>query len=157
MSLPRLRADLERDLAILTRHVERLRTLEIGDGSDEASCSNVALGLHYVYTAVENILKRIAAEFEGLPSGDSWHRDLLAGLAKETSLRPRVLSANVAQALSELLAFRHYLIHGSVIALPTGEKLAPVRQNALDVAPQLEVDLKAFLAFLSSLSTNTDA
>ena len=56
-----------------------------------------------------------------LPSGESWHRDLLVAVAQKSSLRPEILSPAVTTALGEMLAFRHYLIHGSVIVQPDGE------------------------------------
>lgn len=142
---------MKRDRLILARHIEKLHSLPVDAASDEPSCSHVALSLHHIYTAIENVLKQIGSAFEGPPGGDRWHLDLLAQLARETEVRPQVLSPEVFRALTELLAFRHYLIHGSVIVQPDGERLSVVRQVALDVAPLLGADLDRFDQYLEKL------
>ena len=66
--------------------------------------------------------------------------------------RPAVLSQAVAEPARELLAFRHYLVHGSVIVSPDGERLAAIRQRALDAEAQLRLDLDALERHLEALA-----
>ena len=71
--------------------------------------SALATFLHSFYSGVENSLKRIAIEMDGgVPSGDAWHRQLLALMANTTAVRPPVLSQTLYETLSEYLAFRHF-------------------------------------------------
>jgi hypothetical protein len=71
--------------------------------------SALATFLHSFYSGIENSLKRIAIEIEGgVPSGDAWHRQLLARMANPSDDRPAVLSKTLYETLGEYLAFRHF-------------------------------------------------
>jgi hypothetical protein len=71
--------------------------------------SALATFLHSFYSGIENSLKRIAIEIDGVaPSGDAWHRQLLTSMATVTDRRPAVLSATLNEVLREYLAFRHF-------------------------------------------------
>jgi len=150
--LLRLTEDIRRDRQLLRRHLDKLRSVRLDSDSDEQLLAHVSLTLHNAYTAVENILKRIASAFGGVPDGERWHIDLLDGMLVEIDQRPRVLSSPVHEALAELLAFRHYLIHGSVAHEPDAEKLAVLLQHALGVEPGLSEDLDRFEAYLAGLT-----
>ncbi len=62
---------------------------------------SAALNLHDFYTGLERIFSQIAKVVDNsMPSGQSWHRDLLNQMGKNFSrLRPRVLSAATIQAI----------------------------------------------------------
>ena len=65
--------------------------------------------LHSFYTGVEAILLTVAKRVdECVPSGGSWHRELLDQSVAATDLRPAVVSAEVRTALDRYLAFRHF-------------------------------------------------
>ena len=53
----------------------------------------------------------------------------------------------------ELLAFRHYLRHGSVVVSPDGERLAVLRKRVLESAPELLRDVDEFEQHLARLLT----
>ena len=64
--------------------------------------------LHSFYGGVENILKAVARGCdEPLPSGTSWHSDLLKQLSTATTNRPAVLTPVVVDRLRPYLGFRH--------------------------------------------------
>ena len=70
--------------------------------------SALAAMLHSFYTGVENVLKRIVLEVDGVcPSGRAWHRELLDLAAAPTAARPAVLSADTREMLAPYLQFRH--------------------------------------------------
>jgi len=54
----------------------------------EIELSALAAMLHSLYNGVENIFKRTIVELgDPLPSGESWHKDLLNGMAGATGNR----------------------------------------------------------------------
>jgi hypothetical protein len=151
-----LRDRMAEDREILAGHLRKLGGIEVTPTSDEVVCDHVALRLHRIYTAAENLFKRIAAVFEGIPRGDRWHRDLLDQMAEESEIRPAVVSGGVKQVLGELLLFRHYVMHGSVTVPVDGERLTDLRRTALEVAVALDEDLDRFDAYLGELLSSGD-
>jgi len=71
--------------------------------------SALAAMMHSFYTGIENILKRVAVELDGdLPTGRSWHREILDSMSEPNNLRSAVLSAELRYRLEEYLKFRHF-------------------------------------------------
>ena len=69
-----------------------------------------ALGaiLHAYYNGIKNILKRIAAVYNGKPGiSGQWHIDLLSSMAEPSSKRGAVISQELMRVLRKYLAFRH--------------------------------------------------
>ena len=150
-ALAQLQKDMLHGRQTLATVLARLERLVLTETSDEASCAHVALTLQHTYSAAENILKAIAATFEGVPTGEKWHKQLLDAMAEPVADRPAVLSPDVHPHLDELRRFRHYLIHGSVIEQPTAGRLLPLRQATLGCAQYLQRDLDGFAAFIDAL------
>ncbi len=108
----RLRKQIDVERQQLNRLIDEHRSLLDSCASNKPSAielSALATLLHSFYSGIENSLKRVAIEIDGgVPSGDSWHRQLLTGMTKATNLRPPVLSEQLFETLSEYLAFRHF-------------------------------------------------
>ena len=69
---------------------------------------SIAKKLADVYNGIENIFKRIAREVDRhLPTGDSWHKDLLTQMTEQRPERPPVISEDIFPRLDDLLKFRH--------------------------------------------------
>lgn len=64
------------------------------------------------YTGVENIFSLIAKKIDGsMPSGDSYHRDLLLQMAAPNEKRDWVISDGAKVKLTTYMAFRHKSRH----------------------------------------------
>ena len=69
---------------------------------------SIAKKLADVYNGIENIFKRIARQVDRhLPTGDSWHKDLLTQMTEQRPERPPVISEDIFRRLDDLLKFRH--------------------------------------------------
>ncbi len=109
--------------------------------------------LHDFYCGVERIFKRIAEDLNGgIPSGDSWHRDLLIDMKLNLpGLRPAVISEDTFRLLADFLDFRHRFrnIYGFEL---DDKKLAAIEAKFSGALENFKADLKVFLNFLTDLS-----
>lgn len=79
-----------------------------GEAPNEIEISALAALLHSFYTGIENIFKRIVLESgSALPSGESWHRELLDAMSNPGLARAPVISILLRDRLREYLRFRH--------------------------------------------------
>ncbi|MFL5311967.1 MAG: hypothetical protein ACJ79H_16160 [Myxococcales bacterium] len=69
--------------------------------------SGVAAFVENFYSAIERVFEKIAKTFEGVPEGESWHRDLLEQMNQGKDHRPRVIRQENFEILGEYLGFRH--------------------------------------------------
>ncbi len=69
---------------------------------ESAYLDSVALNLHGFYAGLERLFELIARHVDGvLPSGETWHRDLLRRMAQDIAgVRPAVLSQDSVLALA---------------------------------------------------------
>lgn len=98
------------------RPLEQLSTLEL---------AGVAALLHNFYNGVENVLKQtFKARGIKLPSGNTWHRDLLL-----SANHSDIISSEVVAGLSRYLAFRHFFSHAYALDLYP-ERMEPLVRDA---------------------------
>ena len=113
---------------------------------------SAALNLHDFYTGLERLFQLIATTVDrSLPSGRSWHRDLLRQMGVDLSdLRPPVLSPEAIKTLDEYLRFRHVVrnIYTFMFNLDQLERLV---KQARPVFTQVEAELLAFAQFLEQV------
>lgn len=77
--------------------------------SEDAFLDAAALNLHSFYSGLEAIFSLVARQVDrALPTGESWHRDLLEQMAREwPDMRPAVIGQDTAQHLDNFMRFRH--------------------------------------------------
>jgi hypothetical protein len=114
--------------------------------------SAMATFLHNFYSGIENIMKRIAASLDNdIPSGTSWHTDLLKRMSIEIAgIRKNVFSQNTINELTDYLSFRHMFIHSYGFELKWS-KMHQLVESIKIVFNQVEKDIESFLLYLDQL------
>ena len=106
---------------------------------------SMAKKLADVYNGVENIFKRVAREVDNhLPTGESWHKDLLTQMTEQRSARPPVISEKTFTQLDDLLDFRHKFnnIYGDELIY---EKTEPHAKSIDALFADVSQDLNTFI------------
>ena len=119
--LSRLLAEVAVDAAALTARAEETGELLVQWRKEgqlgRAELMLVAANLHGYYTALETLCERVARQLdENLPTGPTWHVDLLSQMQIEIpGLRPPVIAAEALDDLHELRKFRHFYRNAYVL------------------------------------------
>ena len=106
--------------------------------------NTIATDLADIYRGVENIFLRIAREVDGhVPTGSSWHKNLLAQMTEKRPERSPVISENTSLQLAELLDFRHKVnnIYGKELRY---EKTIPHAKSINTLFANVSQDLNAW-------------
>ena len=149
-----LRADIDRALEQLAAVVaEGRETLKKIDGSPTTlELRGIGSILHDFYTGMEQLLEHIASELDGeLPVGAYWHTQLLGRMTSEIeSVRPAVLSPDLADALRPYLRFRHLFrnVYGTQLRWELCRGLATEME---DVWEKFHEEMEGFKDVLKSL------
>ena len=99
--------EMEQLLQLLARgrSLIELKTVQQPDFTEQWALGAM---LQAFYNGIENILKRIAVNFEGKPvKTERWHIDLLTQMSLAAKNRPAVISEQLLIHLRKYLAFRH--------------------------------------------------
>lgn len=141
--------DLERlvDKAKQAVQLARLKQTEQDFFIDSA-----ALNLHDIYSGLERIFQQIAATVENsVPIGRDWHRELLEQMCLEISgVRPAVLSTEAAEALEELLRFRHVVRNIYTFSLDL-ERITLLIEHTQSTFPKTKDELLQFALLLEEI------
>lgn len=112
----RINAKLGRIAAEVDTSRENIRELN-GKNEDgrmtKVMARDMSLTLHNLYNGFEQIFEDIARDIDGgTPGGLSSHGDLLDQMGSETDLRPKIIPETIAEAVADLMRFRHVFRHG---------------------------------------------
>ena len=118
----RLRSDVESELENIGRLLVTVGPIdEAVLEQDEPSFERMAAlsaALHSFYTGAENALKRtLTAAGEPLPTGTSWHAELLKQCSASNERRPAIITPELHARLRRYLAFRHFFRSAYVFEL----------------------------------------
>ena len=99
---------IEKECARMRIKRQRVRT-ERDPVLQEALYESISSTMHSIYGGIERVLLRIVRAMDhDVPSGKSWHKDLLQRTALVIpDVRPAIISPGCAKQLGELLGFRH--------------------------------------------------
>lgn len=102
----------------------------------ELELAGTAALLHNMYNGMENILKQLfRSQSLDLPSGSSWHRDLLLDAQQRD-----FLSDELTEMLAGYLAFRHFFSHAYALELYP-EKMEPLVAHARSVYQRFKEEI----------------
>lgn len=116
---------------------------------DLVEMTAMASVLHSFYNGLENIFLSIAKGLDqGVPNSAQWHRDLLVQMTQETTNRPKVISSELVQKLTDYLGFRHFYRHSYSFFLDWNEL-----ENLVSSLPDVwDHTRKALQDFLDSVT-----
>lgn len=99
-------------LQLVEERLQRAQQKADADANPEAVAA-AALHLQHYYTAVEDILIRIANQLDGsVPGGEDWHLLLLDQMTLDIpEVRPSLLAHDLREELDVLRRFRHRVRH----------------------------------------------
>ncbi|MGD0232972.1 MAG: hypothetical protein ABSC55_00375 [Syntrophorhabdales bacterium] len=137
--MPDYRLRIEAEYEAIATSLSNLPSLPLSSLSI-LELAGVGALLHNFYNGIENILKQVF-ELRALPipSGDSWHRDLLLSAVEKA-----ILSAGLLEDLKRYLAFRHFFSHGYALNL-SPEPMEPLVRDAESVFKRFKNEIENVL------------
>ncbi len=141
-----IKAQVSQIELVLARLLER----EAQSARGEATViEGAAFYIHNYYSAVEDLMKIVAAAFENnIDDPSRWHRELLDRMARDIEgVRPRLFSAETAALLHRLRSFRHFFRHAYRVELDSAEIQANI-ERVKEAHPLMLADINRFLGSL---------
>lgn len=113
---------------------------------DPASVESVSYQLHNLYSAVEDLMKMVAAAFENsVADASQWHAQLLNRMMLTIEgVRPALFGKDTAVLLHELRSFRHFFRHAYAVPLVFA-RVAQNVEKARESRALLNRDVRTFL------------
>jgi hypothetical protein len=140
------------ELEALGREIDRLQR-RMGAGPDPLDVRAAGSILHDLYSGLERIFERIAAELDGgPPTGADRHVTLLRRMALPVDpVRPSVVSAGTAARLDDYLRFRHVFrnVYGRQLQW---SRMRPLLDDAPTVLAEVAGELRGFTGWLRRLA-----
>ena len=152
-----LAAEIRQELSSLGQLADEIpatweRRIERSDPERRSFVESTALELHNFYTACERIFEKIAGEVNGgVPQTPDWHLRLLRTMTVDVpEVRPRVLSSELAERLTDYLRFRHLVrnVYGFELR---EDKMEPLVREIEKVSGDFESQMQRFLDSLEEL------
>lgn len=160
--ITRLLSEIDVESSALDRLHDELKDLRAGwsrQATQQGAVGRATLlvacvDLHGYYTALEALLERVARAIdEDVPTGPSWHTDLVTQMALEVpGLRPAVIPKAAAADLHELRKFRHFFRNVYVLD-PDAARVLEHVERVLRVHPALRATVAAFRSHFEQVLT----
>ncbi len=143
------------ELAELARVAERACRIwaEVRPSPDDFLVDAVALNLHSFYAGLEHIFELVADRVDhALPSGPSWHQELLRQMAAELpGVRPAAVTVDLMDRLDRYRGFRHVVRNVYTYNLDV-RQIATLMDDLPAVEAQLRDELTGFAQMLEQIS-----
>lgn len=146
---------LKADIAAARQAIEQIYSVLAryqGIAWNEEQTIVVAYHLHNLYSAFEDVFRRVAETFENQVSNRTqWHAQLLRRMTMDIEgIRPRLLNSETFDCLDELRRFRHVFRSAYTVSLHP-ERLALVWDKAQRLRTVYRDDFARFVAYLDQL------
>ena len=141
-----IKAQLGQLELVLTKLLERDAQFASGE---PVVFEGAAFHIHNYYSAVEDLLKIVAAAYENnIDDASRWHSELIDRMTLDIEgVRPRLLSGETGTLLHRLRSFRHFFRHAYRVELDRAEIQANV-ERVQQVHPLLIADATTFLTII---------
>lgn len=144
--------EIQSDQTAINHLIHTLTDIQKDDPMTQPSTSDqmaLALCLHHLYTAMEQIFLRINKVYDKVPvSSESWHKELLRNMGMNIeSVRPSVISAGLLPRIEEYRAFCHIVRHAYDYELDWS-RLRPLVTKINDVIAQFQNEIDTFTSFV---------
>jgi hypothetical protein len=148
----RLRGEVSELEGVVQRVLRAWPKAQNASPEQEIYLDSVALNLYGFYAGVERLFELIARRMDqNLPSGETWHRDLLRQMTKDLpDLRPAVISQETASALDKFRRFRH-LVQNIYVMNLEADKMAELTTVLPALWPKLRDEFLALADFLEDI------
>jgi hypothetical protein len=149
----RIRGEMQDLDHVAQRSIQSWSRVQRVSNEQDVYLDSVALNLHSFYSGLERLFELIARHMDrALPSGESWHRDLLLQMAREVAeVRPAVIDRDSASTLDEFRRFRHLVRNVYTMNL-SPDKVAGLMSALPELWPKVRAELLAFADFLEQLA-----
>ena len=139
-----VREKVEAELESVAQAVSQLPSAAACEHLSVLELAGAGALLHAFYNGIENVLKQVLlAVGQLLPTGVSWHRDLV-----NAATARGIISEGLASELRNYLAFRHFFSHGYAVNL-SRDRLAPLIAEAQEVLTCFQGEIASFLGGLT--------
>jgi hypothetical protein len=143
---------IRQELPALARVAARAESsLAEAQGGDDRYLDAAALNLHAFYSGIERLFELVARKVDDtMPSGSSWHAELLAQMAAPVSgVRTAVVSAELFALLERYRGFRHVVRNVYTYNLDL-EQVAFLARGLPETMGLVDTELSAFADFLDA-------
>lgn len=145
--------EMQSDSGAIKKLKQTLMDIQKGESSSHepstASQMGMALCLHHLYTAMEEIFLRINKVYDQVPeSSKNWRRELLRNMSLNLEgVRPSVISNELLSKVNEYRSFRHIVRHAYDYELDW-RRLQPLIQNIFETVHLFETEMEKFKEFV---------
>lgn len=149
----RIRSEIK-DLEQLVKKVEQTWThVHTVPEDQDVYLDSAALNLHGFYSVLERLFELVARHVDQeLPTGESWHRELLFQMAQDLpERRPAMISPESVSRLDEVRRFRHLVRNVYTFNLDP-EKMESILTYLPDLFQKIKAELLSFADFLEELA-----
>ena len=157
--IKKLELEIQSDLDAIQTLLEQIQQLFPDKQTDSpppyGNQLAIALCLHHIYTASEQIFIRISKTIDQFTySGDGWHKEVLKNMTLEVpNARSAAISKHLYREFDNLRAFRHIVRHAYDYELDWN-RLFPLCISIDEIVQEFQGEMKFFLTFTSRLKQN---